>query len=74
MGWGISRREDKKSGGTYIFHTIDWTKIKIIEKMKYGVVTEITGNWNGKKHKIVSVYRPCYSSAEGSLRLAMDLD
>ena len=70
----ISRREDKKSGGTYIFHTIDWTKIKIIEKMKYGVVTEITGNWNGKKHKIVSVYRPCYSSAEGSLRLAMDLD
>ena len=35
----ISRREDKKSGGSYIFHTIDWTKVKIIEKMKYGVIT-----------------------------------
>ena len=73
-GVHITRREDKKIGGAYIFHTIDWTKVKIVEKLKYGVLTEITGNWNGKKHKIISVYRPCYNSSEGSLRLAMDLE
>ena len=70
----ITRKEDKRIGGTYIFHTIDWTNFEITSGIKYGVLTEINGTWNRKKYRLVSVYRPCYGSTEGSLRVTMDLE
>ena len=45
----ISRREDKRSGGSYIFHTVEWTNVKITTKIKYRVMTEINANWHGRK-------------------------
>ena len=45
-GEHIARREDKRSGGAYILHTVDWTNVKIKEKIKYGVMIDIEGNWN----------------------------
>ena len=41
--WGgeyISRREDKRVGGAYILHTVDWTNVKITQKIKYGIITD----------------------------------
>ena len=35
----ITRKEDKRIGGTYIFHTIDWTNVSIKAALKYGVIT-----------------------------------
>ena len=71
VGEYIARKEDKRIGGTYIFHTIDWTNVKIKAGIKYGVITEINGTWDGKKYRILSVYRPCYGKNEGSLRVTM---
>ena len=70
----ITRKEDKRIGGTYIFHTIDWTNVSIKAALKYGVITEINGTWQGKKYRVLSVYRPCYGNNEGSLRVTMDLE
>ena len=44
------------------------------ERIKYGVMTEINGNWHGRKYRVVSVYRPCYGQSEGSLRITLDLE
>ena len=75
--WGgeyISRREDKRVGGAYILHTVDWTNVKINKKIKYGIITEINGDWNGKRYRVASVYRPCFGTTEGSLRMTMDIE
>ena len=48
-GRPISRRENGKSGGAIVLYSSDWTGIKIAEKVKYGVCTEITGKWRGEK-------------------------
>ena len=73
-GEHIARREDKRSGGAYILHTVDWTNVKIREKIKYGVMIDIEGNWNKGKYRVISVYRPCYGTSEGSLRVTLDLE
>ena len=70
----MARREDKRTGGAYIFHTVDWTNVKMNERIKYGVMTEINGNWHGRKYRVISVYRPCYGQSEGSLRITLDLE
>ena len=61
-------------GGAYILHTVDWTNVKISQKIKYGIITEINGEWNGKKYRVASVYRPCFGTTEGSLRVTMDIE
>ena len=73
-GKDISRREDRRTGGAVILHTMDWTGVKIKEKIKYGVCVEIKGKWAGKKHTILSVYRPCMSNNDGSLRVTLELE
>ncbi len=57
-----------------ILYSTDWTGVKIVEKVKYGVCTEITGKWKGQKYTIVSVYRPCNNDSEGSLRVSVDYE
>ena len=70
----INRREDGRIGGAIIFYTKRWTGVKIKERVKYGVCTEIKGKWNGVKHTIISIYRPCKSDKEGSLRVSLDYE
>ncbi len=64
-GRPISRRENGKSGGAVILYSSDWTGVRIVERVKYGVCTEIVGKWKGVKYTIIAAYRPCNNDNEG---------
>jgi hypothetical protein len=73
-GRDISRKEDIRAGGMMVFHTANWTGVKISDKIKYGTCVEITGKWAGVRHKVISVYRPCNNENDGSLRATLDYE
>jgi hypothetical protein len=73
-GRPINRRENGKSGGAMILYTSDWTGVKIVEKVMYGVCTEIQGKWKGEKYTVMAVYRPCNNESDGSLRVSVDYE
>ncbi len=74
VGREFSRKEDARAGGCMILHTVNWTAVKMVEKIRYGSCVEVSGKWLGISHKIVAVYRPCNNDSEGSLRATLDYE
>ena len=73
-GRDISRKEDIRAGGAMVFHTANWTGVKISDKISYGTCVEVIGKWAGVRHTVLSVYRPCNNEKEGSLRATLDYE